>query len=235
MNPSKPNSVLVLSGGADSLVLAHWAKRYLPDNNLLAVCFNYGQRAAIERRYAEAFCKALGIPLEIIDVAKMRKVFGSSSLTSANPELHGNSTVVPNRNAIFLNIAAAACAAMGGGTVLYGAHKSTAGIYPDTTEEFVGKIDNSIREGTGGKVGVVAPLIGLTKAQVIKLGSTFGVPFQDSWSCYDNGPYHCGTCYACQDRRSAFEKAGVKDPTLYASDFAPGLWESFWSGALRHF
>jgi 7-cyano-7-deazaguanine synthase len=229
-NPNVPrrNTVLVLSGGLDSLVLAHWTKVNFPSANLLALCFDYGQRAAVERKYARNFCKALGIPFEVVDVSKMRGVFGSSSLTSANPQLSGKSTVVPNRNAIFLNIAAAACDAMGGGVVLYGAHKSTAGIYPDTTPQFVNKASEAILEGTGGKVWVAAPFIEHTKAGVVDIGAELEVPFNDSWSCYANGSHHCGECYACKDRRSAFEQAGVRDPTIYYGDYIGITWYFHW-------
>lgn len=231
-----PAAVVVFSGGLDSLVLLHWCAKNLWRHGSykpLALCFNYGQRAAVERDHGRRIAASLNVPFEVVDISRMNRLFGSSSLTSDNPELHGKSTVVPNRNAIFINIAAAACDAMGGGIVLYGAHKSTAGIYPDTTPEFVEATDEAIMQGTGGKVRLQAPLISYTKAEVVKLGANLGVPFETSWSCYENGSHHCGHCYACQDRRSAFEKAGVKDPTLYASDFPESYWRMLWAGAQR--
>jgi 7-cyano-7-deazaguanine synthase len=89
--------------------------------------------------------------------------------------------------------------------------------YPDCTPEFIGPMSSAIYVGTYHKVRVRAPLLYLTKPQVVLEGSRFGVDYENTWSCYKGEDKHCGVCPTCRSRKEAFELNGLADPTEYAS------------------
>jgi 7-cyano-7-deazaguanine synthase len=103
--------------------------------------------------------------------------------------------------------------------IYFGAHAEDAQnwAYPDCTPEFIGAMANAIYIGSYRAIRLHTPLQWLTKAQVISLGESHGVPFKDTWSCYAGGELHCGTCPTCRARKAGFEEAGVPDPTEYAN------------------
>lgn len=102
--------------------------------------------------------------------------------------------------------------------IYFGAHAEDAHnwAYPDCTPEFIGSMANAIYTGTYYTVRLQTPLMTLSKQQVIELGESVGVPWENTWSCYAGGEVHCGTCPTCQSRIQAFENAGIDDPTQYA-------------------
>ena len=104
--------------------------------------------------------------------------------------------------------------------IYFGAHAEDAQnwAYPDCTPEFIGSMANAIYTGTYYTTRLHAPLMNLDKSQVITLGASLGVPFEKTWSCYVGGKMHCGKCPTCQSRRDGFIKAGVNDPTEYATE-----------------
>jgi len=87
--------------------------------------------------------------------------------------------------------------------------------FPDATEEFVSKA-NEMLSIYGHDVRVYAPLIGIEKSTIVRIGNKLGVPFHLTYSCYHGGEVHCGKCPACLNRKLAFRKAGINDPTIYA-------------------
>ncbi len=107
-----------------------------------------------------------------------------------------------------------------GAGVFFGAHAEDAfnWAYPDCTPEFIGAMANAIYTGTYYTVRLHAPLMSLSKTQVVEWGEKLGVDWANTWSCYAGGEDHCGVCPTCRARREAFLNAGVSDPTVYAAD-----------------
>ena len=127
-----------------------------------------------------------------------------------------SSTVVPNRNGIFLMIAAGYASSIGASEVLYGAHHSDYGMYPDCRPEFVVKMNSLLFQSLGtDDVIVKAPLIHTSKEAVLELAQMYNVPLDLTWSCYNSGPVHCGECSSCIERRESFKAARITDPTEY--------------------
>ncbi len=129
-------------------------------------------------------------------------------------------TVVPHRNAIMLDVAVAQTVAVQAGAVAFGAHAGDHPIYPDCRPAFLDAYRRMVLLANEGflvpQFTVLAPFIGLSKVDVVRIGADLGVPFADTWSCYKGGELHCGTCGTCVERREAFQVAGVTDPTDYA-------------------
>ena len=220
MNMRSGSSIVLVSGGLDSAVLLHYEKSRR--KIVVAVSVRYGQRHAVEIDMAREMCKFLGV--EHIELS-MVDVFSSlhSALLSPVETLpedhytHENQivTVVPNRNMILLSVAIAIAEDRKIGYVAFAAHANDRAIYPDCRPEFVEAMSIASELGTYGKVKIVAPFVGMTKAEIVKFGSQLGVDFSQTWSCYAGGPVHCGKCATCQERREAFVLAGVEDPTDY--------------------
>jgi 7-cyano-7-deazaguanine synthase len=126
-------------------------------------------------------------------------------------------TVVPNRNTIMLAIAFGIASSIGAGRVGAAVHAGDHAIYPDCRPEFVGgfqAMQNIALEGLPTPL-IYTPFVHLTKAQIAEIGDGLGVPWQDTWSCYEGGRIHCGKCGTCVERIEAFALAKVSDPTLY--------------------
>ena len=130
-------------------------------------------------------------------------------------------TVVPNRNAIMISIATGYAVDKGYDSVAVAVHGGDHFIYPDCRPEFVFAMGAAMRIGNVGfsspQFQVQAPFLFYTKADIVELGDSLGVPFADTWSCYKGGEIHCGACGTCVERREAFEVAGVPDPTQYTA------------------
>jgi 7-cyano-7-deazaguanine synthase len=128
-------------------------------------------------------------------------------------------TVVPNRNAIMLSIAYGVAAAEGATLVAFAVHAGDHFVYPDCRPQFVEAFDMMQRQAVAGfghpDLRLYAPFVKKTKAQIVETGITLGVPYEDTWSCYEGGTVHCGLCGTCNERKEAFQLAGVPDPTEY--------------------
>ncbi|WP_338673893.1 7-cyano-7-deazaguanine synthase QueC [Streptomyces sp. SCSIO 30461] len=219
------HAVLIFSGGLDSAVTAYKLRDEGVAVSLLS--FNYGQRHVKELAHAASLADQLGLSHDIVDLTSLGRILGGSALTDPAIEVpHGHyraetmrSTVVPNRNAIMLEIAAGAAVAAGADAVAFGAHSGDHAIYPDCRPEFFTLIEASLRAGNEGHVDadfqLVAPFLELTKADIVREGTRLGVPFELTWSCYQGGEVHCGACGTCVERREAFDEAAVTDPTVY--------------------
>ncbi|MFD3808775.1 7-cyano-7-deazaguanine synthase QueC [Streptomyces sp. NPDC058619] len=219
------HAVLIFSGGLDSAVTAYKLRDEGVSVSLIS--FNYGQRHVKELAHASALADQLGVAHDIVDLTSLGRILTGSALTDpAVPMPHGHyraesmrSTVVPNRNAIILEIAAGAAIAARADAVAFGAHSGDHAIYPDCRPEFFTCIEASIKAGNEGYIvpnfQLVAPFLELTKVDIVREGSRLGVPFELTWSCYEGGEMHCGACGTCVERREAFDEAGVADPTLY--------------------
>lgn len=215
-------AVVLLSGGMDSSTLLYFAKAsgFEP----LALAVNYGQRHSVELLSAVQVAASAGVPIQVADLSRITPILGGSSQTDESipvPEGHYTdpsmkATVVPNRNMLMLSLAAAHAIASGASRVLYAAHAGDHPIYPDCRPEFVMALQQALRFCHYEPIVLDAPFVTVSKAEIVKLGTTLGVPFELTWSCYQGRVKHCGKCGTCVERREAFELAGVPDPTRYA-------------------
>lgn len=221
-------TVIVYSGGLDSTVLLY----HLRDagHELHALSINYGQRHCCELDRAASICAKLGIPQPMADLSAIQPLLAGSSLTSPEIEVaEGHyteesmkSTVVPNRNMIFLSVATGHALSIKADQIAYAAHSGDHAIYPDCRNEFADAMATAIKLADWDQIELSRPFVNWTKADIVRRGAELDVPFQDTWSCYKGGDLHCGRCGTCIERREAFDLAGVTDPTPYAND-APSI------------
>lgn len=224
--------VVLLSGGIDSTVcLASAVNRY-GKGNVTALTLFYGQKHDKELECAKAVAehyevkhlvKDLGGVFDLSDSPLLSKNDGvvpeGSYAEEGTREADGMSkTYVPFRNGLFLSYATAIAYSVGAQWIMYGAHSDDAAgnAYPDCSSAFYSGMNEAIYEGTGKKVQIAAPLIGMYKAGVVARGLELGAPFHLTWSCYNGGDHACGKCATCRDRLEAFEVNGVQDPISYA-------------------
>jgi len=209
--------VVLLSGGPDSSTVAYWAKNQ--GYAVYAMSCQYGQIAEKEVECATRLAAKLDASMKLIDLSSLKKIFaGVSSVcdeTISMTSSFSQPIIVPFRNAIFLSTAVAYAMTIGARRIFYGAQGSDAPFYPDCRKEFYESFQSTARLGTGQDLIIEAPFSQTSKSDLIRLGAKLGVPFELTWSCYLNGPKHCGKCESCVNRRNAFRKAAVPDPTEY--------------------
>jgi 7-cyano-7-deazaguanine synthase len=223
MAENKSRAVVLLSGGMDSCVCAALAAR---DHEAAALHIRYGQRT--EERELESFlavCDRLGIRERLVVRNEALKLIGGSALTDeeiAVPESHelGRDipvTYVPFRNAHFLSVAVSWAEVRGASKIYIGAVEQDSSGYPDCRPAYYQAFNRVIQAGTKeGGIEIVTPLIGLRKAEIVRLGLELGAPFDLTWSCYSREDRACGVCDSCVLRRRAFDEAGAVDPLPYA-------------------
>jgi 7-cyano-7-deazaguanine synthase len=230
MTGEKPRSVVLLSGGMDSGVCTALAVR---DTNAAALHVSYGQRTeARERRAFEKICDRLGIRRRLAVRNEVLGRIGGSALTDENiavPEAPGEEeskigkgpipvTYVPFRNAHFLAAAVSWAETLDAVRVYIGAVEQDSSGYPDCRPAYYRAFQEVVRAGTReGKIEIVTPLIGLRKAEIVKLGQELKAPFDLTWSCYSREDMACGVCESCVLRLRAFAEAGVPDRIPYAA------------------
>lgn len=228
-------TVVVCSGGLDSVTLAH----QVAAEGALArlVSFDYGQRHRTELDYARRCAKHLSVAHDVIDIAAVGRRLTGSALTDATAVPDGHyaeetmrTTVVPNRNAIMLSIAFGIAAAERADAVAAAVHGGDHFIYPDCRPAFTAAFEAMQRQALDGmaRIALRTPFLQMTKADIVRIGARLGVPFEDTWSCYRGGARHCGRCGTCVERREAFHLAGVADPTDYED-------RDYWIEACRQF
>lgn len=218
--------VVVVSGGMDSVTLAHVVAQ---EHDVELLSFDYGQRHKKELEYARKCAHRLAAPHHVVDLSNITALISRSVLTDHTrdvPDGHYaentmKQTVVPNRNAIMMNIAAGYAVTIGAVAVATGVHAGDHYIYPDCRPEFVAALDRMLNIANEGFVAptfrVYAPFVNITKGDIVRRGHALDVPWRDTWSCYKGGDVHCGACGTCFERREAFTEAGVHDPTDYLS------------------
>ncbi len=223
-------AVALASGGLDSSTVMALARKEGFD--LYALSFDYGQRHRCELQAARAVVQSLGIKNHVIAKIDLR-VFGGSALTSGIGVPKNRDagqiaagipvTYVPARNTIFLSFALGWCEALQAQDIFIGVNAIDYSGYPDCRPEFLQAFERLAKLAT--KAGVEgaaqyrihAPLLHMTKAQIIRAGMDAGLDFSLTHSCYDPSPagLACGACDSCTLRRRGFEQAGVPDPTRY--------------------
>jgi 7-cyano-7-deazaguanine synthase len=227
---AKP-AVVLLSGGLDSATALAVARRDGFRCHALTVA--YGQRHAVELEAARRVAQALGA-VEQRTLQLDLRAFGGSALTADLPVPQDRSaedmgsgipiTYVPARNTVFLSLALAWAEVLGSFDIYMGVNARDYSGYPDCRPEFVKAFEHlanlATRAGVEdrGEFHVHAPLIHLSKAEIIRLGASLGVDYGLTHSCYDPAAdgAACGRCDACLLRRAGFAEAGVADPTRYA-------------------
>lgn len=223
---SQFKTVVVLSGGMDSMVCATLAVRDFGAQHVAALHVSYGQRT--EGREQQAFtniCAKLHIEKRLFVRNKALSQIGGSALTDssiavpqAGPEIgnHVPVTYVPFRNAHFLSIAVSWAEVLGANSIYIGAVQQDSSGYPDCRPEYYEAFNRLIKAGTkDGNIVIHTPLIDLRKADIVKLGLEIGAPFDLSWSCYSREDRACGECESCVLRLKAFAAAGSTDPIPY--------------------
>lgn len=222
---AKEKVVAIVSGGLDSVTMAYDLVRR--NYEIILISYDYGQRHKKEIMYAKKCAENLGVQHHIVDLQVLSNLLGGSSLTSEEisvPDGHYAEesmriTVVPNRNAIMINIATALAVSMKCDYVATGVHGGDHYIYPDCRPEFIVAQTEALRLANSGFVSnefeVLAPFVKIPKDGIVKIGEAIGVPWLETWSCYKGGEIHCGSCGTCFERREAFSLAGVRDPTNY--------------------
>ena len=221
-----PKAYVLLSGGVDSSTALAFANHDF-GGRVAAVSVNYGQRHQKEIEQAEKVARHFENQFIVRDITGFIQKGG---LTDADLDIppvgydelpHGVSpTYVPFRNGTLLSLIAGMAAVDPEAEAVYcGVHAEDAEnwAYPDCTPEFMGGMANAIYIGTYHKVRLYTPLIFMRKNEIVAAGQYLGVPWKDTWSCYEGGTFHCGICPTCRARRAAFAGAGVIDPTVYAA------------------
>lgn len=237
--PAKQNAVVLLSGGLDSTtVLAIAANEGFAIN---ALSFSYGQRHAHEVEAARRIARAYPVARHEVAVIDLR-TFGGSALTAEIPvpkrrDLSAKSnestipvTYVPARNTIFLSYALGFAEVTESENIFIGVNALDYSGYPDCRPEYIAAFEAMANLATkasvadGKRIRIRAPLIDLTKAGIIQLGTKLGVDYSVTTSCYDpaSGGAACGECDACVLRLRGFAEAGLEDPAPYASSGRSG-------------
>lgn len=222
-------AIVLLSGGLDSATALAMSRA--EGKVCHALSFRYGQRHDVELAAALRVATALGAASHRV-LALDLGTLGGSALTAPIPVPKGRSdaeigsgvpvTYVPARNTLFVAYALAVAEVEGADEIVLGVNVLDSSGYPDCRPEWLAAMQEVARLGTragveGRPVRLVAPLIHMNKAQIIRTGVALGLDYGRTHSCYDPRPSGgaCGTCDACLLRRRGFEEAGVPDPTFY--------------------
>lgn len=230
---------MLLSGGLDSTTAlytalrSNWPAGGPIDSKPVCLTVHYGQLHEREIESAKKIASHLKLEHWIIPLSlpwggsallegrgdplgrpflKIPKGKGESEISKEIPV-----TYVPARNSIFLSLAASLAEAKGAEAIYFGANALDYSGYPDCRPEFIEAFEEMIRRGTragseGRRIRVVAPLLRMTKAEIVRLGRELGVPFEWTWSCYDGKELPCGECDSCILRAKGFREAGIDDP-----------------------
>lgn len=214
--------IILLSGGLDSLVsLAYTQEKY---GICLAITFDYGHRAAKrEIETSKKICDYFGIEHKVIKTEWLEEItetslvnmdkelpfLGSDELDNCEKTTDSAKKVwVPNRNGLFLNVAACFADSINFSHIIFGANKEEGTTFPDNTQEFIDKINAAFEFSTLAKPKVVAPLINLNKEEIVELAVEIEAPLHLVKSCYTNSEKHCGKCESCLRLERALKANG---------------------------
>ena len=228
--PGRPAAVVLLSGGLDSTTVLAAARR--DGYRCHALSFDYGQRHDVEIEAARRVGEAMQVVSHVVTRIDLR-AFGGSALTGdidvpkgrSTAELAGGAipvTYVPARNTIFLSFALAFAETLGASDIFIGVNALDYSGYPDCRPEYIEAFEAmanlATAAGVEGRTRTVihTPLMELTKAGIIRLGTQLGVDYGLTHSCYDPAPggRPCGSCDSCQLRAKGFAEAGLSDPLV---------------------
>ena len=223
-------ALVLFSGGLDSSTCLALAVKKYGKENVVALSVYYGQKHDKEIRSAKAVAEYYGVELRSLDLAAIFTGSDCSLLAGSDKEIPKESyaeqlaetdgspvsTYVPFRNGLFIASAASIALSCGCGVIYYGAHSDDAAgnAYPDCSEAFNKAMNDAVFIGSGEQLRVEAPFVGLKKADIVRIGTELGVPYELTWSCYEGGDKPCGECGTCRDRIAAFAANGLVDPLM---------------------
>lgn len=226
----RKKAVVLSSGGVDSTTAMAIAKA--EGYEVYSLSFNYGQRHALELEAAKRVAEALAAKEHLIIDLNLGKI-GGSALTGGIGVPKGRNeekmreevpvTYVPARNTIFLSCALAWAEVVGASDIFIGVNAIDYSGYPDCRPEYVRAFETmanlALKASVEGKIKIriQAPLIRMTKAEIIRKGLELGIDYRLTHSCYDPSPegMACGQCDSCLLRKKGFREAGIPDPTVY--------------------
>lgn len=224
---SKPKAVVLLSGGLDSTTAAAIAKA--EGYGLYAISFSYGQRHSKEIECARKVGERLGVERHVVTEFDLR-LWGGSALTDDlqipldrdESEMTSDIplTYVPARNTIFLSFALGYAEVVGADTIVIGVNQLDYSGYPDCRGEYIEAFERmanlATKAGTadGRHIRIWAPLLDMSKAEIIRRGLDLGVDYSLTWSCYQGLDEPCGRCDSCILRAEGFRAAGAVDPIV---------------------
>lgn len=207
-------SIILLSGGLDSLVSLGLAKNKY--NITLALTFNYGQKSAdYEIKASQRICEYYEIEHKIIKLDWLKKITQTSLVSErkiptgkklVNPEESMKSVWVPNRNGLFLNIAASFADSYGYDYIFLGANKEEGQTFSDNTRQFINRINKEFEYSTQYHPKVIVPLINFDKFETVKKAIKNKIPLELVRSCYGSSKKHCGKCESCVRLKDALLK-----------------------------
>jgi 7-cyano-7-deazaguanine synthase len=205
----KPKSIILLSGGLDSTVSAAIAKRKtIP---LFALTFDYGQRAAkMETLAAKKVCQALkikhkSVKIPFLESFKNLILLQSQKKVGAHKFARMKNVWIPNRNGLFINIAACYAEYHNADLIVTGFNREEAEDFPDNRPQFIAAINHALMFSTLTKVKVVSYVADYTKKQIYKIGLRYRAPLEHIYSCYLGGKKMCGKCASCKRLKKAME------------------------------
>ena len=220
MTNRKKSALVLLSGGLDSAVSVPLSECDIK----LGVIFDYGQNAfKEEKKAAEKIAKYYKFPLKEIKLDWLKdilsnglsdsnKIFKLKNLKNKNSlEKSMKSVWVPNRNALFINIAASICETENIEAIIIGANKEEGKTFKDNTKSFINRCNSLLKYSTNKKIEVLAPLINLNKSEIVKKALDLNIPLEYIFSCYKSGGKHCGECESCIHLKTALENNKAYD------------------------
>lgn len=226
-------ALVLSSGGVDSTTCISIAIDELGIENVSTVSVFYGQKHSKELECAKKIAEYYGVKHYELDLSAIFKYSNCPLLSQSTEEIAHESyaeqitkdgegmvrTYVPFRNGLMLSAVASLAVSIYPNDMVdiyLGAHAddSAGRAYADCSEEFTEAIGQAINIGTYEKVNLRAPLVNLSKAEVVREGLELGTPYELTWSCYEGGETPCGTCATCIDRAIAFKLNNISDPAL---------------------
>ena len=226
----KPKAVCLVSGGLDSATCL--AKAHHDGYVCYALSFDYGQRHRVELESARMVVQSIGAAEHVVARLDLR-IFGGSALTGEIEVPKGRNsteigqgipaTYVPARNTVFLSYALAWAEVLGVSDIFLGVNAVDYSGYPDCRPEYLTAFEQMANLATKAgvedrtRIRIHAPLVRLSKGEIVKMGVSLGVDFRLTHSCYDPDPAgrSCGECDSCQLRLKGFAEAGIPDPVEY--------------------
>jgi 7-cyano-7-deazaguanine synthase len=218
------DSVIIVSGGMDSVTLLHYLVKE-EKRKPAVITFSYGQKHYKEIQCAQHQTRQLDcVHHLLLDLSELQPLFASSALVSDDISIPqaaavlGNpqpATYVPNRNMIFLSLAAAYAETHGVTQVYYGAQQHDIYGYWDTTPQFLSRLNELFRLNRQTPIQIKAPFVNYSKSDILRTGLALDVDYSATWSCYEGRETACGRCPTCVERLDAFAEIGVADPIPY--------------------
>jgi len=218
------DSVAIVSGGLDSVTLLHYLVKE-QQRRPAVITFIYGQKHSKEVDFARKQADLLDCEAHLVlDLGLLRPLFAHSALIDAETavpdviDVMGDPqpvTYVPNRNMIFLALAAAYAETHAVSEVFYGAQRHDMYGYWDTTPQFLAQLNQVYGLNRKNPIEIEAPFINYSKTDLVRRGLELEVDYSQTWSCYEGQELACGRCPTCAERLKAFEDLGLADPLPY--------------------